>query len=524
MDLGRSRAPALTRAATRARAPPLSPSPRPPLLASWSLTLAPPAHAARSRWRARAARRGRSGRGEPLTSRLSGSRPAPRTRSAGRRPFTVTDAGAPLTAGSGCTPSDIGVTCVTPVDATIRRLRRRSRRFRGDRTPSAARSSTAARATTSSTSATAGATPSGAAAAATRSARRCSTSSTSAASAWTTGRAGSVGRLRPAHGRRPPRAVPGQTWARVDRRILPDVLYLVRRYHVRSAEGYRHERPRALRRASARARRGPLARPGRHLGRRLPPRPLGRAAPEPPALPVPLGRLERRLQPRPPLGLQAAQGLRAAPAPVLVAHADARRAGRRGRCGSSRCADPRRKGSDPGQSAARARPDAPPPSSPSACSRGDKRALARAISLVENDDPEGWALVREVYPQHRPGLGGRLHGAARGGQVHADRAARGARARTRARGGGALDRPELAVHPRRAARRPHPPHRPLPRPGRLHPLDGEPRLARRPVRGDAPGRAPDGRRAARTTSSSRPSESARPRWTSSTTPTRSCSC
>ena len=30
---------------------------------------------------------------------------------------------------------------------------------------------------------------------------------------------------------------------------------------------------------------------------------------------------------------------------------------------------------------------------------GDKRALARGISLVENDDPEGWALVREVYPR-----------------------------------------------------------------------------------------------------------------------------
>src|SRR5689334_8451267 len=30
---------------------------------------------------------------------------------------------------------------------------------------------------------------------------------------------------------------------------------------------------------------------------------------------------------------------------------------------------------------------------------GDKRALARAISLVENDDPEGWALVREIYPK-----------------------------------------------------------------------------------------------------------------------------
>ena len=29
---------------------------------------------------------------------------------------------------------------------------------------------------------------------------------------------------------------------------------------------------------------------------------------------------------------------------------------------------------------------------------GDKRALARAISLVEDDDPEGWDLVRAVYP------------------------------------------------------------------------------------------------------------------------------
>src|ERR671911_1757296 len=30
---------------------------------------------------------------------------------------------------------------------------------------------------------------------------------------------------------------------------------------------------------------------------------------------------------------------------------------------------------------------------------GDRRALARAISLVENDDSEGWALVREIYPR-----------------------------------------------------------------------------------------------------------------------------
>src|SRR5436190_7127107 len=30
---------------------------------------------------------------------------------------------------------------------------------------------------------------------------------------------------------------------------------------------------------------------------------------------------------------------------------------------------------------------------------GDKRALARAISLVEDDDPEGWELVRQVFPR-----------------------------------------------------------------------------------------------------------------------------
>src|SRR5436305_8131476 len=29
---------------------------------------------------------------------------------------------------------------------------------------------------------------------------------------------------------------------------------------------------------------------------------------------------------------------------------------------------------------------------------GEKRALAKAISLVENNDPEGWELVRQVYP------------------------------------------------------------------------------------------------------------------------------
>ena len=41
----------------------------------------------------------------------------------------------------------------------------------------------------------------------------------------------------------------------------------------------------------------------------------------------------------------------------------------------------------------------PPPSWPSACSRATSARSPRAISLVENDDPEGWALVREVFPK-----------------------------------------------------------------------------------------------------------------------------
>jgi hypothetical protein len=51
--------------------------------------------------------------------------------------------------------------------------------------------------------------------------------------------------LRPAIGRGRFVAIPGQSWARVDRRILADVLYLIRRYKVRVGDGYAfggHER------------------------------------------------------------------------------------------------------------------------------------------------------------------------------------------------------------------------------------------------------------------------------------------
>ena len=118
--------------------------------------------------------------------------------------------------------------------------------------------------------------------------------------------------------------------------------------------------------------------------------------------------------------------------------------------------------------------------SPSGSSRGDKRALARAISLVEDDDPEGWALVREVYPQTGTaavvGFTG-PPGAGKSTLISALMQLR--RAQDRQVAVLSID-PSLAVPRRRAARRPHPALRALPRPGRVHPLDGQPRRARRP--------------------------------------------
>ena len=49
---------------------------------------------------------------------------------------------------------------------------------------------------------------------------------------------GTVGRLARRTGGGRLAEIPGQSWARVDRRILPDVLYLVRRYHVQIWEGF----------------------------------------------------------------------------------------------------------------------------------------------------------------------------------------------------------------------------------------------------------------------------------------------
>ncbi len=54
---------------------------------------------------------------------------------------------------------------------------------------------------------------------------------------------------------------------------------------------------------------------------------------------------------------------------------------------------------------------------------GDRRALARAISLVEDDRPEGWELVREVYPHTGNAAVVGFTGPPGVGQVDADRRA-----------------------------------------------------------------------------------------------------
>jgi hypothetical protein len=155
----------------------------------------------------------------------------------GSTSLTVTDAGAPLVAGPGCSQSDLGVTCATPADAAIDVST-------GDLDDSVTIAA-----------------PAPAFVDAGGGNDVIQTRDALSDSAWcgrgsdtvTTevldfldlgcervdyGPPGSVGPLHQRTGGGRLVEIPGQTWARVDRRILPDVLYLVRRYRVRIMEGY----------------------------------------------------------------------------------------------------------------------------------------------------------------------------------------------------------------------------------------------------------------------------------------------
>ncbi len=155
----------------------------------------------------------------------------------GSMAVTVTDAGAPLTAGPGCAPSGTGATCVTAVDSTIDV----SAGDLGDFVT---------------VNAGVPAIVDGGPGDDVMELRNglSDTAWCGSGRDWVTTEvldfldlgcervdylaAGSVGRTVARTGGGRLVSIPGQTWARVDRRILPDVLYMIRRYHVRVADGY----------------------------------------------------------------------------------------------------------------------------------------------------------------------------------------------------------------------------------------------------------------------------------------------
>ena len=225
MDLGRERAPALSIARTAAAAAAAS------FAAAGLLALSPATgHAAivsveGSYLRIAAA----PGETNQLTI-TAAAQTAPAS-------LAVTDAGAPLSPGPGCTQADIGVTCVTPATPTIDVSA-------GDLDDSVTI-----------------AVPAGAFVDGGSGDDLIDLRNGISDSVWcgrgrdsvTTevldfldlgcervdyGPAGTVGRIASRTGGGRLVRVPGQTWARLDRRILPDVLYIVRRYHVRIDEGY----------------------------------------------------------------------------------------------------------------------------------------------------------------------------------------------------------------------------------------------------------------------------------------------
>ena len=120
---------------------------------------------------------------------------------------------------------------------------------------------------------------------------------------------------------------------------------------------------------------------------------------------------------------------------------------------------------------------------------GDRRALARAITLVENGDPLAYGVVADLYPRPATRTSVGITGPPGVGKSSLISSARPPRARGGADRGRRLRRPVEPVLEGRAARRPHPPHRPLPRPRRVHPVDGHARTSRRSRRGDVAGAA-----------------------------------
>jgi hypothetical protein len=156
---------------------------------------------------------------------------------AGPTALTVVDTGAPLNAGQGCSPADVGVTCVIGPAPEMELSA-------GDGDDSVTIDAPVAAFVDGGAGDDLIRLPGGVSDSAWCGRGRDSVSGEVldfvdlGCERVDYGPAGAVGRLRSLTGGGRWVPVPGQTWARVDRRILPDVLFLVRRYHARIVEGY----------------------------------------------------------------------------------------------------------------------------------------------------------------------------------------------------------------------------------------------------------------------------------------------
>ena len=151
--------------------------------------------------------------------------------------LTITDAGAPLTPGPGCAQTNAGVTCVSPANRAIEVSA-------GDGDDFVTISAPVGSFIDGGAGDDVIELPAGVGDSAWCGRGRDSVSGevldflNLACERVDYGPTGSVGPLVSLRGGGRWVPIPGQTWARVDRRILPGVLYLVRRYHVRITEGY----------------------------------------------------------------------------------------------------------------------------------------------------------------------------------------------------------------------------------------------------------------------------------------------
>ena len=108
---------------------------------------------------------------------------------------------------------------------------------------------------------------------------------------------------------------------------------------------------------------------------------------------------------------------------------------------------------------------------------GDVRAVSRAITAIEDHDPQAEDLLQRIFPAYRAVLCDWSDGRARNGEEHARRSAGGALSSAGESRWNYCGRSDESLHGRRDSRRPHSDARPRERPGHFHPVDGDARIS-----------------------------------------------